>query len=149
MGRYSRTELEEAHDRFVAVANQAAATGAWRRWSELFTEDARYVEHHFGTFVGRSAIESWITTTMATWPNCEMTQFPHDWCICDEERGWWVCQIQNRMSDPGDGGLYQAANLTVLHYAGEGRFSYEEDVYNPASFTAMLERWLAARRAHR
>lgn len=145
---WDRAELQAAHDNFVAVANECARAREWRRWADLFTEDATYVEHLFGTFHGRQEIAEWITSTMAEWPNSEMTAFPHDWCVCDPERGWWVCQIENRMADPGDGRTYQASNLTVLHYAGEMRFSYEEDVYNPAEFAPMLAAWKEARQAH-
>ena len=60
-----------------------------------------------------SAIHAWISETMAQWPNSEMKEFPHDWCVCDEERGWWICQIENRFVDPGDGEVYQAYNWTV------------------------------------
>ncbi len=28
--------------------------------------------------------------------------------------------------------------MTVLHYAGDGLFSYEEDVYNPANFAPVV-----------
>ena len=87
---------------------EAGRTGDWRPWADLFTEDADYVEHHYGTFHGRDAIQAWITETMAQWPNSEMTEFPHDWCVCDEERGWWICQIENRFRDPGDGEVYEA-----------------------------------------
>jgi len=145
---WHRDELQAAHDHFVHVANECAGVGEWRPWVELFTEDADYVEHLFGTFHGREEIHRWISTTMAEWPNSEMTSFPHDWCVCDVERGWWVCQIENRMADPGDGGLYQASNLTVLHYAGDMRFSYEEDVYNPSEFAPMISAWMKAKEAH-
>ena len=52
------------------------------------------------------------------------------------------------MADPGDGSVHQAYNLTVLHYAGDGRWSYEEDVYNPTHFVSMIEGW-QRRRAER
>ena len=71
---------------------------------------------------------------MAEWPNSEMKSFPHAWCVCDEERGWWVCRIENRFEDPGDGEVYEEHNITVLHYAGDNQWSYEEDAYNPANF---------------
>jgi hypothetical protein len=29
----------------------------------------------------------------------------------------------------------------MLHYAGDGRFSYEEDLYNPIEFGRMVQRW--------
>ncbi len=144
MGQWSREELQRAHDHFIEVANACAASGDWRAWSELFTRDATYVEHHFGTFHGPDEILAWISATMSEWPNSEMTSFPHEWCVCDPERGWWICRILNRMADPGDGNVYEEANLTVLHYAGEGRFSYEEDVYNPASFAPMIGAWIDA-----
>jgi hypothetical protein len=81
---------------------------------------------------------------MAEWPNRLMNSFPHSWCVCDEERGWWVCRIENRMQDPGDGSVHQAHNITVLHYAGDMKFSYEEDAYNPAAFGPMIESWTEA-----
>jgi hypothetical protein len=45
------------------------------------------------------------------------------------------------MEDPGDGSVHQASNITILHYAGDGQWSYEEDVYNPADFLTMLRGW--------
>lgn len=148
MSRWDREELQAAHDHFVEVANGCAAAGDWRRWADLFTDDAEYVEHVFGRFHGRRQICEWISNTMAEWPNSQMTSFPHDWCVCDEERGWWVCCIENRFEDPGDGGTYEASNLTILHYAGDMRFSYEEDVYNPATFAPVVEAWVAASKAN-
>jgi hypothetical protein len=147
VGQWSREELEQAHARYVAVAQEAGRTGNWRPWADMFTDDAVYLEHHYGRFEGREAIHEWISRTMAEWPNSEMTQFPHDWCVCDEERGRWICQIENRFDDPGDGQVYQQYNITILQYAGDGRFSSEEDVYNPALFAPVVKAWIAAKRA--
>lgn len=147
MGNWSRIELQEAHDAFIAAAAESGRTGDWSIWAQMFTEDATYKEHLYGEFSNRAEIEAWITATMAAYPNNEMTEFPHDWCVCDEERGWWLCQIQNRMNDPGDGEIYQEYNWTLLKYAGDGQFSYEEDIYNPASFAPMIQNWIAARAA--
>jgi uncharacterized protein (TIGR02246 family) len=138
---YSRAELEEA----FAAYQAAAATGDWSAWADLFTEDATYVEHHYGTFHGREAIREWITTTMSEWPGCDMPEFPIDWYVVDEERGWIVCRVLNRMKDPGDGTVHEEANITILHYAGDGKWSYEEDVYNPAHFARMVQGWLEHR----
>jgi hypothetical protein len=145
---WSRDELQAAHDRYVEVANRCAAVGEWRDWAAQFTDDATYVEHLFGTFEGRDAIYGWIQPLMSTWPNSAMTAFPHDWCVCDVDRGWWICQIENRFCDPGDGSVHQAPNVTILHYAGDGLFSREEDVYNPAAFAPVVASWTAAYEAH-
>jgi hypothetical protein len=149
MGRFSREELVEAHDKYLETAKKCGAAQQWREWADLFTEDAEYLEHMFGKFKGREAIYEWIQPLMNQWPNSEMTSFPHDWCVLDEERGWWICQIENRFRDPGDGSVHQAHNITVLHYAGDGLFSYEEDAYNPANFATMLEGWMAAVKANK
>ena len=149
MGQWSREELQAAHDNYAAVAKTAAATQLWDEWAQCFTEDATYLEHHYGAMQGREAIREWISTTMGQWPNSEMDAFPHDWCVCDEERGWWICQIENRMRDLGDDKVRQAANITILHYAGNMQWSYEEDAYNPANFGPMVKDWITAERSSR
>lgn len=147
MGRFSREEIEEAYAHFRAAAAECGASGHWDAWADLFTEDARYYEHLYGRFEGREEIRRWITTTMAEYPNNEMTEFPADWWVIDEERGWVVCAVWNRMRDIGDGEVHQAINWSLLHYAGDGLWSYEEDVYNVAEFADMVKGYLAAKKA--
>jgi SnoaL-like domain len=141
MGRFSRQELEEAFAGYRQRALQAGASGDWATWADQFTEDATYVEHLYGTMGGREAIRRWITKTMGSFPGNCMPHYPIEWYVVDEARGWIVCHVWNRMRDPGDGSVHQAGNLTVLHYAGDGLWSYEEDVYNPAHFMTMLDGW--------
>jgi uncharacterized protein (TIGR02246 family) len=144
---YTRAEIQAAFDKFQSVAAAAAAANEWRAWADLFTEDAEYVEHHFGKFHGREAIFEWITATMHTPPNDEMNAFPIEWYVIDEEKGWVVCCVQNRMRDPGDGSIHQEGNWTLLKYAGNDQWSYEEDLYNPLEFGKMIEGWFAAKKA--
>jgi len=146
MGKYSRQEIEGAFERYQQTALAAGTSGDWNPWADLFTEDASYVEHLFGTFGGREAIRRWISSTMAEYPNCEMKYFPVEWYIIDEERGWVVYQVWNRMVDPGDGSLHQAYNFSLLKYAGHGLWSYEEDIYNPRPFQDMVRGWLETRK---
>ena len=40
--------------------------------------------------------------------------------------------------------MHEAHNLTVLHYAGDMKFSYEEDAYNPMNFAPVVNGWLEA-----
>ena len=132
MSRWNRAEIEAAFDRYQAAALKGGTTGDWDDWADCFTEDCTYIEHLYGEMGGREAVRTWIhqmmvETTRAT--RCR--HFPIEWYAIDEDRGWIVCQVWNRMRDPGDGSVHQEYNLTVLHYAGGGRFSYEEDIYNP------------------
>jgi hypothetical protein len=146
MGRFSRAEIEEAFQKYRDTALAAGVSGNWDSWADQFTEDATYVEHLFGQFGGREAIRKWICETMAKNPNCEMKYFPIEWYIVDEDRGWISCQVWNRMVDPGDGSIHQAYNFTLLKYAGDGLWSFEEDVYNPAHFQDMIRGWFAAKK---
>jgi hypothetical protein len=141
MGRWSRAELEQAFADYQAAALKAGTTGDWDVWADRFTEDATYVEHLYGTMGGREAIRRWITRTMATFPGNAMPHFPIEWYMVDEERGWIACQVWNRMADPGDGSVHQAYNFTLLKYAGDGLWSYEEDIYNPSHFMEMIAGW--------
>ena len=125
---WTRDELEEAFAAYQARAAEAGRTGDWAAWADQFTDDAVYVEHHYGRFEGREAIRTWICGCMGEFPGSAMPEFPIGWYVIDEERGWVICQVFNRMADPGD-----------------GLWSYEEDVYNPAHFATMVRGWLDRR----
>lgn len=131
MARFSREELTEALRIYNEARDRASASGDWGPWGDLFTEDADYIEHAFGVFKGRAAIREWITGVMAPFPH--MT-FPQDWVAFDEEAGAIVFQCQNRLEHPTDpdGEPFQFPTWTRLTYAGNGKFSCEEDIYNPA-----------------
>ena len=44
MARFTRAELEEALAIYNAARDAASTTGDWRPWSDLFTDDAHYIE---------------------------------------------------------------------------------------------------------
>ena len=145
MGKFSRAELEEALRIYNAGRDRACETGDWSIWADLFTDDAEYIEHAYGTFQGKAAIRDWIIKVMAPFPT--MT-FPQDWVAFDENTNAIIFQCQNRLPHPTDpnGPPFQFPNWTRLVYAGNGKFSSEEDVYNPAHFGDMLKGWLAAKK---
>ena len=142
MGRFPRAEIEDAFELYQRTALTAGTSGDWNAWADLFTEDATYIEHLYGTMGGREAIRKWISTTMAQPINDQMKFFPMEWYMIDEEKGWVVCQVWNRMVDPGDGSLHQSYNFTLLKYAGGGKWSFEEDIYNPKHFKEMVVGWM-------
>jgi uncharacterized protein (TIGR02246 family) len=139
-GPWPRDEIERE---FVKYQERGAA-GDWSAWADQFTEDAVYVEHEYGEFQGRENIRAWIVETMTTWPGNAMPDFPVEWYLIDEQRGWVVFKVWNNMTDPGDGTTHGEYNFSLLKYAGDGRWCYEEDVYNPAHFGTMIKGWLDA-----
>jgi hypothetical protein len=144
----TRADLEAALEHYQQTVRRAADTGDWALFAGLFTPDADYNEHAYGRFSGRNRISQWVIATMTTFPGNAMVEFPVGWAVYDTERAWIVCEIRNVMGDPGDGSVHEAPNLTILHYAGENLFSYEEDVYNPMNFAAMVTAWAQVAEAH-
>ena len=59
MATPSRAEVEAAFKRYLQVG---AFDRDWNAWADLFHEDAYYYEVQYGTYRGREAIRTWITT---------------------------------------------------------------------------------------
>lgn len=142
---FDRAELDAAFEHYKAVSAKAGSTGDWVPWGELFTDDVTYVEHFYGEMHGRRAVVDWISKTMATPPNDCMRDFPVQWHVVDPERGWVLFCADNVMDDPGDGSDHRAASWSLLKYAGDNRWSYEEDMYNPSEFARMIDAWSKAK----
>jgi len=143
-----RAELEATFAEFVRRADEAASTGDWTAWSEMFTDDAHYEEPTYGEFHGRTAIHEWMSATMATSPGADTVSFPVHWHVVDEQRGTVVARFGNRLRDPGDGSVHEPWNLAVLTWGGGGRWAGEEDVYDMGRFAAEVMAWMAVRDAH-
>ena len=138
---FTPAELDEAFAQFQRTVAEIAVSRDWDRYAELFTEDADYIEHALGTMRGREEIRTWIWRTMASFPGSHMTGFPSLWHVVDAPTGRVICEVDNPMRDPGDSTHITATNITILTYAGDGRWSREEDVYNPMEFGRAAMRW--------
>ncbi|MCH2169943.1 hypothetical protein MK489_04090 [Myxococcota bacterium] len=148
MGRFSREEIEGAFRTYQVQGRDAARSGDWARWGQMFTEDCTYIEHQVGSWGGREAavreMAALMHQTEGT-PWVWVNQYPVKSYIIDEDRGWVWSQIWNRMEDPGNGKVFQENCLTMLRYDGDGLFNYEEDLYNPHAYVKMVEDWVVER----
>ena len=52
MGQWTREELQEAHDHYSRGRGGGGADRQLAPWADQFTEDAEYLEHHFGQVRG-------------------------------------------------------------------------------------------------
>jgi len=145
---FSREELQAGFQHYQDTVQRAADSGDWNLFVDLFTDDATYSEHCYGSFEGREQIRRWALRTMTAFPGNVMPAFPVVWSVLDPERGWIVCEVRNLLRDPGDGSPHEASNYTRLFYAGDGMFSFEEDVYNPAKFQQAVVGWARVADAH-
>jgi len=133
---FNRSEVEEAYHHFVAVGD----SGDWNAWADLHSEDGVWLEHAFGEIRGRKAIRSTITRVMKPVP---MMVFPVEWYMIEENRVvYYPWQV---MPDPkGGSDVYRFGCVTILEYAGNGEFSFQEDLYNPREGEAVIKSWLKA-----
>jgi hypothetical protein len=135
-----RAEVEAAFHTFWTVGN---LDENWERWPSLFTEDVHYIEHIYGEMRGRDAVTRWITELMAKNRDVHAVL---DWYMIRGRRV--VVNMQNRYYNPDPAGApFDFPGITILEYAGDGRFGYEEDYWCVrtakqchAAFTAALER---------
>jgi hypothetical protein len=93
---------------------------------------------------GRAAVREWIVPLMNWYPNDQMT-YTHDWVLFDGETGRVIFCARTHMPDLGDGRYYSTTNWSMIDYAGNGQWSREEDVYNPAHFGTLITDWQAAK----
>ena len=133
-------EVELAFHRFWTTGSLQEE---WERWPEHLTPDVHYVERFFGTMHGREEVRAWITSLVAQRADVHAVL---DWYLVKGRRV--VLSMQNRYYSPDpDQPHIDFAGLTVLEYAGDGLFGYEEDYWDLAGakraheqFSAEVER---------
>jgi len=138
---FTRDELADAFAKFERTVDDAARRHDWDAWVEHYTDDVRYIEHAAGTMHGRDEVRTWIRRTMGTFPGSHMTHFPSLWHVIDEPTGRIICELDNPMRDPGDGTTISATNISIITYAGDGKWKQQEDIYNPLRFVQASIKW--------
>ena len=136
MRNFSREEVETAWRNFIAVGD----SGDWNAWADLHSEDCVWFEHHLGTIKGREAIRKVIVDVMKPVP---MMEFPVQWHVIEGSRVvFYPWQV---LPDPAGGdAVYRFGCVTILEYAGDGLWSFQEDLYNPREAQEVMKRWMDA-----
>jgi len=127
MADYPKEEILETLRRYIDVRGRIEAGELkWDALADFFTDDAAFVDPAWGRVDGRENIKKFFIESME---GLEEWTFPHEWEAVDGDRlviGW-----QNRL--PGkrpDGGYWQAPGVSRMIYAGDGKFSFEQDLLN-------------------
>ena len=125
--RFTQQEVLEAYRSYANTRQRIDAGELW--WDSLgrhFTRDAVFVDPAWGRVDGLDNIIQFFIDSMR---GLEDWTFPLEWQAVDGDyllTGW-----QNRL--PGqrpDGTLFQVPGMSRLRYAGDGLFSYEQDLIN-------------------
>ena len=130
-------EVEEAFQQLWTVGS---LDEDWSAWPDRLTEDVHYVERFFGEMRGREQVRAWITQLMVQRADVHAVL---DWYMVKGNRV--VLNMQNRYYNPDpDGAPFDFPGLTVLEYAGDGLFGYEEDYWCLRSAKTAHEQFTAA-----
>jgi hypothetical protein len=136
MTDFSREEVQEALDNYLKVRERVEAGELkWDALADCFTDDATYIDPAWGRFVGREAIVQFQRDSMT---GLEGWTFPIEWITIDGNR--IIIKFWNRL--PGqraDGTFYQAPGFQEIIYAGNGKFSYDEDLINMVHVMEIIE----------
>ncbi len=153
MTGFAREELESAFARLTEATDRGFLTGDLDAWLDCFAEDVSYRDLGYGfengwkvELRGREAVRDWSRSAFSAYPFDAMLHWPVPWHIVDPDRGWVVCERRARMRDPGNGEVFEEKRYTRLAYAGDGRWSFVEDIYNPVRTNTMLSLWIHTRR---
>jgi hypothetical protein len=112
----------------------------WAAWPDRLTEDVDYVEHVYGEMRGREAVRSWIVGLMAQRADVHAVL---DWYVISGRR--LILNMTNRYYNPDPGGApFDFPGLTVLGYAGDGLFGYQEDYWSQRLAKVAYTSWAAA-----
>ena len=137
MPTYDEREREALDAYRGYVAQRARCEGGEAPWSSIgdwFTPDAVFIDPAWGRIEGRDEMArffDWSIVGMDGW------EFPEQWTMVDGDRVvsfWWTRMPGTR----ADGTPYQAPSMSILHYAGDGKFDYELDLMNIAEVTEVL-----------
>lgn len=134
--------IEEVEAAFRTYWQTGAVGENWDAWADLFTEDALYVEHVLGNMHGREEIRAWIKPIMAQYGELYTV---YEWHMCDPS-GRVVVYMQNRRDHPSGEGVLDFPGITILQYAGGGKWSKEEDYWAGPAAARTTEEYEAARK---
>jgi hypothetical protein len=119
-----RTEVDEAFAHWWRVGN---VEEDWSAWTQLFVADVLYHDYFWGQLHGRAEVDLWINAVMKGVPEIYTV---YDWHVIDGNVVVFRCQ--NRRDNPDTEGppYFDFPGLSVLRYAGDGRWASEEDYWD-------------------
>jgi ketosteroid isomerase-like protein len=124
----TETEALATYARFVALRDEIdLGKKPWSLLADFFTDDAAYVDPAWGRIEGREAIRHFFEESM-TGLTGHGWSTPQNWVMADASR--LVSQWDQILGSRDDGSLWRVAGLSILYYAGDGRFCYSHDMLN-------------------
>lgn len=124
---HPREEIEATIDRYLQLrAAIDAGTDEWTSLAQFFTDDAVFIDPAWGRVEGIDALREFFDESMR---GLEDWTFPVEFVAIDGDHVS-VKWTQILPDARPDGTAYAQSGSSHLVYAGDGKFSYEEDLLN-------------------
>lgn len=133
---HDRAEIEETIERYLELRRAAiAGTRPWSDLAEVFTADAVFIDCVWGRHEGVDALIRFLRDSMK---GLEDWDFPHIWHAIDGNRVFlrWANRLPGTTED---GAPLDNFGLSILEYAGDGKFSYEEDLFSESHLMQVIK----------
>lgn len=121
-------EARAAYEAYLRTRSSIEAGDLpWSALDRHFTDDVVFVDPAWGRVEGLDEARRFWDESMV---GLEDWRFPEAWTMVDGNRVvsmWW--QV---MGQRPDGSEVKVPGISILYYAGDGRFCYEHDVMNMA-----------------
>jgi len=126
---YPREEVQATVDRYHATRDRierGLEADDFGALADFYTDDAVYIDAAWGRIEGKAAIARWLVESMV---GLDDWRFPVEFTAIEGDN----VVVKWTQIIPGarpDGTPYTQSAYSRLRYAGNGKFSYEEDTYN-------------------
>jgi len=119
-------EAREAYRRYIETRDKIdRGELPWTALEDYFTEDAVFIDPAWGRVEGMADIKEFWVKSMT---GLEDWKFPEVWTQVEGRRV--VTMWMQKMGKRKDGRDWECPGLSVLYYAGDGKFCYEMDLMN-------------------
>jgi ketosteroid isomerase-like protein len=126
---YPREEIQEVLGRYRALRariDEGLEPNGFGALADFYTDDAVYVDGAWGRIEGKEEIAHWLEHSMVGLMDWK---FPVEFTAI-EGNDVVIKWTQIIPGTKPDGSPYAQSAYSRLRYAGDGKFSYEEDTYN-------------------
>lgn len=128
---YDRAEISAAIERYLGLRRAAIAGEIeWSGLKDVFTDDAVFIDSMWGRHQGVDNLVTFLDNSMK---GLQDWDFPHFWEAIDGNR------VFLRWSNRIPGASEDNMGLSILEYAGDGKFSYEEDLYSESHLMKLMK----------
>lgn len=124
---HPRDEVQATVDRYRDLrARIETGDATWTDLADFFTDDVVYIDPAWGRVEGIDELRTFLDESMR---GLEDWRFPVEFTAIDGDN----VVVRWAQITPGtrpDGSEYRQSGMSTLVYAGDGKFSYEEDLLN-------------------